>query len=90
MKEHDRLLIDRLIRTLEQMNLKAYLDLVTNRRRLMLNSVLSGILRGVGFSFGFTVLGAAIIALVKYLLENNLPQFGGFMAEVIHAIEERM
>ena len=42
MKEHDRLLIDRLIRTLEQMNLKAYLDLVTNRRRLMLNSVLSG------------------------------------------------
>jgi len=36
------------------------------------------------------VLGAGLVVLLKYLLENNLPQFSGFVAEVIHAIEERM
>lgn len=90
MKECDRMLIDRLILTLEKMNLKAYLDLVGNRRRMIINSLLYGILRGLGFSIGFTILGAGLVVLLKYLLENNLPQFSGFIAEVIHAIEERM
>ena len=90
MKEYDRVLIDRLILALEKMNLKAYLDLVTNRRRMIVNSLLYGVLRGLGFSIGFTILGAAMVVLLKYLLDNNLPQFSGFIAEVIHAIEERM
>ena len=90
MKECDRVLIDRLILALEKMNLKAYLDLVTNRRRMIVNSLLYGVLRGLGFSIGFTVLGAAMVVLLKYMLDNNLPQFSGFIAEVIHAIEERM
>ena len=90
MKECERVLIDRLILALENMNLKAYLDLVTNRRRMIVNSLLYGILRGLGFSIGFTILGAGLVVLLKYLLDNNLPQFSGFVAEVIHAIEERM
>ena len=90
MKEDERLLIDRLILVLEKMNLKGYIDHITNRRRMILNSLLYGMLRGLGFSFGFTVLGAAMIALLKFLLENNLPQVGSFVAEVIHAIEARM
>ena len=90
MKEQDRILIERLILVLEKMNLKAYLDLVTNRRKMVINSLLYGVLRGFGFSIGFTILGAGLVVLLKYLLENNLPQFSGFIAEVIHAIEERM
>jgi len=90
MKEHDRMLIDRLILTLEKMNLKGYIDHITNRRRLIFHTLMFGVLRGVGFSFGFTVLGAIMVAVLKYLLENNLPQVGGFIAEVIHAIQERM
>ena len=90
MKECERVLIDRLILALEKMNLKAYLDLVTNRRRMIVNSLLYGVMRGFGFSIGFTILGAGLVVLLKFLLENNLPQFSGFVAEVIHAIEERM
>ena len=90
MKEREQILIDRLILALEKMNLKAYIDLVTDRRRMIVNSLFYGMLRGLGFSLGFTVLGAALIALLKHLLETNLPQVGGFIAEVIHAIEERM
>jgi len=90
MKEHDRILIERLIFTLEKMNLKAYIDHITDRRRMVVSTLLYGMLRGLGFSFGFTVLGAVMIALLKFLLENNLPQVGSFVAEVIHAIEERI
>lgn len=90
MKEQDRILIDRLILVLEKMNLKGYIDHITNRKRMIVNTLLLSVLRGVGFSFGFTVLGAMMIALLKFLLEKNLPQVGGFIAEVVHAIQERM
>lgn len=90
MKENDRKLIDRLIATLERMNLDDYVEHVTNRRRMILNNLFYGVLRGLGFSFGFTVLGAAMIVLLQNLLTDNIPLIGGFIAEVIHAIEERM
>ena len=90
MKEHDWKLIERLIGTLERMDLERYLEQVTNRRRMVFNNLFYGMLRGLGFSFGFTVLGAAAIVLLQHLLTDNIPLIGGFIAEVIHAIEERM
>lgn len=90
MKAHDQQLIEKLIATLERMNLDAYVEYVSNRRRMILQNLFYGMLRGVGFSFGFTVLGAALIVLLKNLITDNIPLIGGFIAEVIHAIEERM
>ena len=90
MKEHDRKLIERLIGTLERMDLERYLEHVSNRRRMVLTNLFYGMLRGLGFSFGFTVLGAAAIVLLQHLLTDNIPLIGGFIAEVIQAIEERM
>ena len=90
MKAHDSALIEKLIATLERMNLDAYIEHVANRRRMIWMNRFYGMLRGVGFSFGFTVLGAALIVLLRHLITDNIPLIGGFIAEVIHAIEERM
>ncbi len=90
MKSRDSALIEKLIATLERMNLDAYIEHVSNRRRMILQNLFYGMLRGVGFSFGFTVLGAALIVLLRNLITDNIPLIGGFIAEVIHAIEERM
>ena len=35
------------------------------------------------------VLGAAALVLLRHLLEKNVPMIGGFIAEVIDAIEKR-
>ena len=61
MKAHDSALIEKLVATLERMNLDAYIEHVSNRRRMIWLNLFYGMLRGVGFSFGFTVLGAALI-----------------------------
>lgn len=90
MKEADRNRIERLLGTLERMQLDRYVEHISNRRRLVLDNLLYGILRGLGFSIGFTILGAILIALLRHFVENNMPQISGFIAEVIHAIEARM
>ena len=90
MKGSDRERIERLMGTLERMRLDEYIEHVQNRRRLIWINLLSGMLRGVGFSFGFTVLGAAMIVIFKNVLSEHIPLIGGFIAEVIHEIEARM
>ena len=90
MTGRDRELIERLMNTLERMQLGDYVEYVSNRRRMIASNVLYGICRGLGFTLGFSVLGAAIIALMRSMVLENIPLIGGVIAEVIRAIEARM
>ena len=46
---------------LEQARLDAYLRYVRNWKRRLFSEFVSGIVRGIGFSVGFTVLGLSLI-----------------------------
>ena len=90
MTGRDRARIDRLMGTLERMRLDEYVEHIGSRRRLILDNLLYGACRGVGFTLGFSVLGALLAVLLRSLVVDNIPLIGGFLAEVIHAIEARM
>lgn len=90
MTGRDRDQIDKLIATLERMRLDEYVAHVSRRGRLVWDNLLYGICRGVGFTLGFSVLGALLAALLRSMVVDNIPLIGGFLAEVIHAIEARM
>ena len=90
MTGRDRERIDRLLATLERMRLDEYVERLGSRRRQIFDSLLFGICRGLGFTLGFSVLGALIAVLLRSMVVDNIPLIGGFLAEVIHAIEARM
>ena len=90
MTERESELIERRTDTLERMHLDEYLEFVSNRKRMLWRNLLYGMVRGLGFTLGFTVLGALVIVLLKNLVLENIPVIGDFLAEVIHAIEARM
>ena len=90
MTERESELIERLTDTLERMYLDEYLEFVSKRKRMLWRNLLYGMVRGLGFTLGFTVLGALVIVLLKNLVLENIPVIGDFLAEVIHAIEARM
>ena len=90
MTERESELIASLTDTLERMHLDDYLEYVSNRRRMIFNNLLYGALRGLGFTLGFTVLGALAIVLIRHIVVENIPGIGDFLAEVIHEIEKRM
>lgn len=90
MTERECELVQRLTDTLERMHLDDYLEYVSNRRRMLWNNLLYGLARGLGFTLGFTVLGALVIVILRRLVLENIPVIGDFLAEVIHAIEKRM
>ena len=90
MTERESELIERLTDTLERMHLDEYLEFVSNRKRMLWRNMLYGMVRGLGFALGFSVLGALAIVLLKNLVLQNIPVISDFLAEVIHAIEARM
>ena len=90
MTGRDRERMERLMATLERLRLDEYVERLGDRRRLIVDSLLAGIFRGVGFTVGVSVLSAAAAALLRSMVADNIPLIGGFLAEVIHAIEARM
>ena len=86
----DRANIDRLLDALERMRLDEYVAYVNDRRRVIGRNLLAGLCRGLGFTLGFSVLGALLAVLLRGVVVDNIPLIGGFLAEVIRAIEARM
>jgi GTPase involved in cell partitioning and DNA repair len=60
------------------------------QRRVLLHGLLVGLGRGLGFTLGFSVLGALLAVALRGVVVDNIPLIGGFLAEVIHAIQARM
>lgn len=83
-------LLQRIELHLERLQIAEYLERQRNVKRGLLIHFGNGVMRGLGFAFGFSVLGAIAIALLRMVVLENLPGIGSFLAEVIRAAESRM
>ena len=82
--------IDRWIAAMERLRLSDYVRYVDDRKRMFWSHFWGGVARGVGMAVGFTILGALLVLVLQDLARQNLPLIGGFLAEVIRAVEARM
>ncbi len=82
--------IETLASTLERMRLDEYLDFVKNRKRMLWLALLGGVMRGIGFMFGFSVIGALLITILRGIVIENIPGISGFLAEVLYEIDLRL
>jgi len=82
--------LERTAQRMEQMHLDAYLRYVHNWKRRLFVEFLGGIARGIGFSVGFSVLGALLIYLLRNIALANLPVIGRFLAELVRIVENNL
>lgn len=59
-------------------------------KRRLLSDLASGAARGVGFSIGFTVLGALLLYVLQSIVLANLPIIGKFLAELVRIVESNL
>ena len=90
MTGRDQARVEALVDALERLRVEEGARQMGDRRRLIVDSLLSGIFRGLGFTLGVALLGALAASLVRSVVVENIPLIGGFLAEVIHAIQARM
>ena len=82
--------LEQLTRRLELFHLDDFLHYVHDWRRRLFFDLLSGIARGVGFSIGFSILGALLLYLLRNAALSNLPVIGRFVAEVVRIVESNL
>lgn len=82
--------LERLTCRLELFHLDAFLRYVHDWRRRLFFDLLSGIARGVGFSIGFSILGALLLYLLRNAALSNLPVIGRFVAEIVRIVESNL
>ncbi len=58
--------------------------------RRLLQEFLSGLARGIGFSVGFTILGALLLYLLRNMAMANLPVIGRFIAQIVRIVERSL
>ena len=74
----------------EQLHLDAYLRHVHNWPRRLLGELLNGVVRGIGFSIGFTLLGALLLYILQNIALANLPVIGRFLADLVKIVENNL
>ena len=80
-------LVLRLTESLERVQFFDYIEHLNKPRRIIWNSFMGGISRGLGMAIGFTLLGALLMALLTWMANTNLPIIGKFVAEIVKMVE---
>lgn len=81
---------EHLAQRIELLHLDAFLRYVHDWRRRLFFDFLSGIARGIGFSIGFSVLGALLLYLLRNMALSNLPVIGQFVAQLVRIVESNL
>ena len=82
--------LDKLAETLEKARFREYLEYVSNKRNVLLNSFLIGIARGLGMVVGLTLLGAILIYVLRSVAKANLPLIGDFIANIVRIVDSKL
>lgn len=82
--------IDQLSFAMEKMNLAEYTALLRNPWRLMWVNFIAGAARGLGFTFGFAILSAGLLYILRHLMVANLPVIGDLIATIVRLVEQQL
>ena len=82
--------MERIIDAAERMKLAEYVRYQSDRKRRLRDAFFEGVLRGLGFMVGFSMLGALVIYLLQGLALQNLPLIGDYVAKVVMLVESRI
>ena len=82
--------MERLLASMERMNFEEYLRYVDDRRRQFSVNFMAGVARGLGAAVGFSILGAMMIVILQRLVTANIPGIGGFLADVVRMVLDRI
>lgn len=81
---------ERIIVSMERMNFEEYLRYVDDRRKQFRVNFWAGVARGLGTAVGFSILGALVVAILQRLVTANIPGIGGFLADVVRMVLDRI
>lgn len=82
--------LDQISINMEKSKLIDYVFYLEHPRKMLLPNFLGGIARGFGSAVGFTILGALILYLLRWIVELNIPLIGDFISDIVNIVNENL
>jgi len=82
--------LEKLAEMLDRMNLADYTALLQNPWRLLWINFIAGSARGLGIAFGFAILSALLLYLLRGLMLANLPVIGDIVATIVRLVDQKL
>lgn len=81
---------DDILKMLKSDEVNKLINVFSDPRKLFWKSFLLGIAKGIGMAFGFSIIGAFIIYMLKELIVFNIPIISEILSDIIKMTEERL
>ena len=81
--------LEEFLDNMERIRLDEYVRYVSDHRRVLRVSFLSGVAKGLGAAVGFTLLGGMLVFFLQQLISRNIPVIGDFLAQMMRIIKYR-
>lgn len=82
--------IDKISLKLEALKIDAYVELMSNTKKLIFKNFMAGISKGIGMAIGFTILGAIVVIFLKRIVALNIPIIGKFISDIVAIVETEL
>ncbi|HYF95764.1 MAG TPA: DUF5665 domain-containing protein [Symbiobacteriaceae bacterium] len=82
--------LEKLTFAIEKMNLAEYTALLRNPWRLLWVNFMAGSARGLGLGFGFAVLSAGILYILRGIMMAKLPYISDFIATIVRLVDQNL
>ncbi len=80
--------VDDFLWAAHRMDVAEFVEYFRHPGRVLWTSFITGVARGLGIAVGFTILGAALLWVLRQAVIMNLPGIGHFIAQLIRIINE--
>ncbi len=86
-----------LLKNLEQLNfilsrnrVFELVELLGNRKQLIIRNLITGITKGIGIGIGVTILTAILIIVLQKIVTLNIPVIGDYIADIIEIVQNKL
>lgn len=79
--------LDRLNYILSRKHVLDLVELLGDRKQLLIRNILSGIAKGVGIGIGVTIITAVIVIILQKIVTLNIPVIGEYLADIVDIVE---
>ena len=79
--------IDELNNIFTKNNILDLLELLGNKKQLLIRNFLSGIAKGIGIGIGFSLLTAVLVIILQKIVTLNIPVIGEYIKDIMDIVE---
>lgn len=86
-----------LIKNLEQLNflltknrVLELVELLGNKKQLIIRNLITGITKGIGIGIGVTILTAILLIVLQKIVALNIPVIGDYIADIVEIVQNKI